>query len=148
LLNYGRTNGSKVAGLSRSFNLEPAIQRWFPEVGDLTTRPPIGALTEKRRVKIDEFWREKFVRTATPTHFVQVMRSESSSEVDVSSIPTMQLLPSILRQTVIPRDVHEAQHIVEVIAGAASHLRGLRAKVPIGAYGRADGLKALEDALL
>jgi len=147
LLRIGSGQTVELAALMRHFNLHPKTQEWFAEVGDLERLPLYSAWTEKRKVYIDDVWKGRAASRARPTHLVSLARRERGSGVRIASLPRAEVLSTLLRQTVIPRDRKIAGEILAAIGATARRLEGLHVEIGEDAYRDPDSLDALERAL-
>jgi hypothetical protein len=137
----------ELGGLVHTCNLHPQTRAWFPEVGDLERLPVYSAWTEKRRVSIDSVWPGGTVAGGRPTHIVQLDRSETYQGVRVLPLAQREILPTLLRQTVLPSDRGVTSQMLRTIADATRDLRGLRIEVGRDAYRDSACLEAFEAAL-
>ncbi|MGH7766766.1 MAG: hypothetical protein ACREQP_04875 [Candidatus Binatia bacterium] len=144
-----RDGGEKIelAALTRHLNLHRKTQEWFAEIGDLERLPLYSTWTEKRKVNIDDVWKGRAASRGSPTHLVSLARRERESGVKIGSLPRAEVLSTLLRQTVIPRDRKIAAEIQSAVAAAARRLQGLRVEIGEEAYRDPDSLDALERAL-
>jgi len=143
-----RADGSpEVRGLTSRFNIAPRTGTWFPELGDLASRPPISPWSDKRRVCITDVWQNCFADTATPTHIVLIQRSEERRATRIEGLKTTDVLSALLRQTVIPADAIAARTILDVLARTARSLRGVRFEIGDDAYSHPEALDALDERL-
>ncbi len=141
--------GSPVLwSLINNFNLHPSVRQWFPEVGDLTVLPRYSAMTEKRKVRVEDIWPEAMLEKARPTHLIEIDRRSDVDGVTVEGLDDRGLLSVILRQTVIPNEPEVAREILTALMATAPRLRGARLSLGEGAYHDDQCLSALEDVLL
>lgn len=143
------TNGKPdVSALLHTFNLHPQTERWFKNVGSLQSRPRYSNFTEKRRVSIDQIPGCFSVDKARLTHIVHLSRSQGSRSVSVSPMPASELLPTMLRQIVIPKDRRIAREIVQTVSQATSGLCGSYVTIGTDAYARPEWLENFEQAVV
>jgi hypothetical protein len=136
-----------VAALLHTFNLHPKTREWFPEVGDLEHLPRYSVWTEKRKVSISSIWSHAPAQLAQPSILISLRRRADAGGVVISRLADREILPTLLRQTVIPCDHATASGIVATVASAAARLRGLSVEVPTDAYRDPEFLQALEGAI-
>jgi len=137
----------EARALLHNFNLHPDTRRWFDEVGDLRTLPVYSAWTEKRRVSVDTVWPGRTLHRHAPTHLIQIVRRDDTSGVAISPLDHGEILSTLLRQTVIPREPTIARRIVTTVAATAKRLTGWRLDVGAEAYRDPECLQPLEVAL-
>jgi hypothetical protein len=147
LLRSGANRRPFLAAVLHTFNLDPSVRAWIPEVGDLERLPTYSAWTEKRKVRVADIWPEAVVSGASPTHLAVVCRTPRSDGVHVERLGPAAVLDTLLRQTVVPNDRHTATSILQTVAATAQLLEGLRVHIPEGAFGDARALDAFEAAL-
>ena len=137
-----------VKALQHSFNLDPWVRTWFPEVGDLEQLPRYSLWTEKRKVRIVDIWPAGVATSACPTHLVQVSRIPEAGGGSIEPLSPTDVLGILLRQTVVPSDPNAARPIVNTVVKTAQRLSGVRVLVPEGAYDDPRVLAAVEEALI
>jgi len=147
LLRIGAGQTVELAALMHHFNLHPKSQEWFVEVGDLQRFPAYSAWTDKRRVNIADIWSGKAASRGRPTHLVSLARLERGSGVKIAPLSRVEVLSTLLRQTVVPRDRKIAGEILSTVAAAARRLEGLHVEIGEDAYYDPHGLDPLERAL-
>lgn len=147
LLSIDGDGRPRLAALIHTFNLHPDCRSWFPEVGDLTRLPRYSAWTDKRKVRIQDVWPSATLDRGEPTHLIELDRSAEFEGIRIEPLPRAEILPRLMRQTVIPRDRGLARRLMATIATAAPRLRGLRVVVGNGAHADPAGLDALDEAL-
>jgi hypothetical protein len=147
LLRIGAGRTVELAALMHHFNLHPKAQEWFAEVGDLRRFPAYSAWTEKRRVQVEDIWPGKAAWRGRPTHLVSLAQREGGTGIKIMPLPRAEILATLLRQTVVPRDRKIAGEILSTVAAAARELEGLRVEIGAEAYRDPGGLEALERAL-
>ena len=146
LLSCG-TGSPTLAALVHTCNLHPQTRAWFPEVGDLRRLPVYSAWTEKRRVPIEAVWPGGTAAGGRPTHIAQLDRSDAYQGIRVMPLAPAEILPTLLRQTVLPNDRGVARQMLQTIADSARHLCGVRVEIGKDAYRDGACLEALEAAL-
>jgi hypothetical protein len=147
LLRSGADRRPFLAAVLHTFNLDPCVRAWIPEVGDLERLPTYSAWTEKRKVRVADVWPEAVVSGASPTHLVVVRRTLRSDRVHVEQLAPAAVLDALLRQTVVPGDRGTAASVLQTVAATAQRLEGLRVHIPEGVFGDARALDAFEAAL-
>lgn len=147
LLRIGARRLPEIAALMHHANLHPKAREWFPEVGDLERLPPYSAWTPKRRVDIRDIWRGKTVSRGCPTHLLSIARREAGSGVRIAALSRADVLSTLLRQTVIPRERTIAAAVLSTIGATARRLEGLHVEIAEDAYRDPDCLEPLEHAL-
>jgi hypothetical protein len=147
LLGLNSTGSAELIGLVHTLNLDPKTQEWFPETGDLHVLPIYSVYSEKRRVRIEDFWPGRTVRRGKPTHLVQINLSNELNSIRTTPIKKEEIFSILLHQTVIPGKATEAKQIISTIAATAGQLKGLRVDVGKNVYNYADCLAPLEAAL-
>jgi hypothetical protein len=147
LLRIGAGQAVELAALMHHFNLDPRAQEWFAEVGDLRRFPAYSAWTEKRRVYVEDIWPGKAAWRGRPTHLVSLVQREGGTGIKITPLQRAEILATLLRQTVVPRDRKIAGEILSTVAAAARELEGLRIEIGAEAYRDPGGLEALERAL-
>jgi hypothetical protein len=138
---------AEVRGLTAQFNLDPQAGAWFPELGDLESKPRLSSWTAKRRVSIGAVWGDCFAASAVPTHVVLLRRLAERVPPRIESLGAREVLSALLRQTVIPADPTAARQILTVVAGAARSMQGVRLEIGDDAYRDPSALRALEEVL-
>jgi hypothetical protein len=145
-----RTDGPspEVRPLLNTLNLHPQTREWLP-VPDIEQLPRYSAMTEKRRVGVLALTRLPLPDAATPTHVICIERTRGHSEVRATPMPQGEILPTLLRQVVIPRDPAIARATLQVIASACARsiTKGVRLQIGDGAYRNAAWIAPLEQAL-
>jgi hypothetical protein len=145
-----RTDGPspQVRPLLNTLNLHPQTRQWLP-VPDIEQLPRYSAMTEKRRVGVQSLTRLPLPETATPTHVVCIERTRGHSEVRATPMAREEILPTLLRQVVIPRDPTIARATLQVVASACARsiTKGVRLQIGDGAYRNPDWSVPLEQAL-
>lgn len=136
-----------VAALLKTFNLHPRTSEWFTELDNLTELPRYSAWTEKRRVGIDAIAPGVARSRAMPTHLIQINRDPSSRTVTVEAMPPQDILPTLLRQIVIPREREVVTQIISVAGAISRHLRGFVLRVGDDVYAHSGWCKPLDQAL-
>ena len=146
LLRIGNDGQPELGALLHSFNLDPNARKWFPEVNNLETMPTHTSFSEKRRIRIDDFWPKRAILKAEPTHILQLVR-DNVYGIHIDPLSTSQILPILLTQTVIPNHAPTANNILSTMAVLARQLKSLRLEVGENAYGDSQSLSELEVAL-
>jgi hypothetical protein len=142
-----RDGKPELAALLHTFNLHPRTREWFPEVGSLERLPRYSAWTEKRKVRANRIWPGVGTLTARPTRLVLLERSDDHAEVRTRSLGRAEMLDTLLRQTVIPRDPQRATPVVGTIATTIAGLAGIRLEIGEGAYSDGNARAAIERAV-
>lgn len=142
-----RKEGNDVIArsLARRFHLHPQSSRWFPEAGDLTKWPTYSRWTDKRVVRIEKLWPDRFEEQSTPRAVVQVERDTLGPPVTLQPLNSVETLNVLLRQVVIPSDAEHARPMVACIASLAGRLRGLSLKIGNDAFSEPATLEQLEN---
>lgn len=125
---------AELRALLHTFNLHPRTSEWFPEVGDLTLLPPYSSWTEKRKFRSDHTWPEASAPRARPTHVVRVRRDGDAQAVRVRELPRSEILPTLLKQIVIPSDRVAAGDILATVAKTVAGVRGIELEIGENAY--------------
>jgi hypothetical protein len=144
LLRKNEEGSADVAALLHNFNLHPRTRDWFPEVGDLTGLPPYSPWTEKRKVSIESIWPATTATGSRPTHLIEVARQSDIRGLKLVPLPQANILPLLMRQTVIPRHRTWATQIMATLATTAAQLQGWRIEIGDDAYERQEYLAELE----
>jgi hypothetical protein len=140
-------DGPVVAALLETFNLHPRTSAWFGGLEDIESLPRYSAWTEKRRVTIESISKDAARFTMKPTHVVRLMRDGSPGSITAEPMPPADVLPTLLKQVVIPHDAEAARHILRVVSTTAASLRGLVLHVGDDAYASAGWANAIDEAL-
>jgi hypothetical protein len=135
--------------LLNTLNLHPQTREWLP-VPNIEQLPRYSAMTEKRRVGVQSLTRKPLPDAATPSHVICIERTRGHSGVYAMPMSRDEILPTLLRQVVIPRDTAAARETLQVIATACARsvTRGVRLQIGDGAYRDPDWLAPLERALV
>jgi hypothetical protein len=147
LLDLDLERRPRVAAMIDRFNLHPQSRRWFPELGDLTGLPRYSAWTDKRKVSAEAVWPGAVARRGCPTHLLRLERREDARGISVRPMPQAEILPTLLRQTVIPSHRAIAGPILAVVAAAAQRLEGLDLVIGKEAYATPGWSAPLVEAL-
>ncbi len=147
LLDLDEERAPRVAALIDRFNLHPQSRRWFPEIGDLTGLPRYSAWTDKRKVSAEAIWPGAVTTRGRPTHLLRLDRRDDVQGIEVRPMPTAEILPTLLRQTVVPSHRASAGPILAVVAATAGRLRGLDLVIGKEAYATPGWSAPLEAAL-
>jgi len=126
-----------LSALQDTFNLDPAIRHWLPEVGDLTALPRYSSWTDKRRVRLADIWPGALELHAEPTKLVELQRDDGMQGLRLSPLGRNETLALLLRQTVVPGDRATARQILEGVGRMAARLAGVRVIVGRDAYAEA-----------
>ncbi len=144
----GQHNGELVAGaIKQILNLDPAVVRWFPEVGDLRSLPEYSTWSPKRRVPLTRFWPRAAARVTRPTHVIVVDRRPDSGSVQVQPLSEGDTMAALMRQTVVPLDPTVAQPVLAALATVARRVRGFRVEIPDDAYADPHAMDTVEAAI-
>lgn len=136
-----------LASMLQTFNLDPNTRRWF-EVGDIESLPRYSAWTQKRRIRVDTLGANRTAERATPTHLLAIRRTSNHHNIAVTRMQKRDVLPALLRQTVIPTDREAASAILDTAMRCAKGLRGVNVEVGDDAYGYPGQIASLEKAVL
>jgi hypothetical protein len=134
LLRTGDDGRPELAALLHTFNLHPRTSEWLPEVGDLEQLPVYSSWTEKRKVRAGDLWPDAVALAARPTHVVDLQRDDGVDGVHVAALATADVLPLLLRQTVVPTDRDVARTILSTLAATSRHVTGVRLRIGRDAY--------------
>ncbi len=138
-------NGVAARALAQRFHLHPASSRWFPDAGDLDAWPRYSRWTDKRAVRIDEFWPDRLLDHAIPAGVVQLERIENGLLVE--PLDRINTLNTLLRQVSIPSDAEHARPLVSCIAATAGQVNSALMKIGNEAYADPAGVDRIEEAL-
>lgn len=145
-----RTDGGRaqLRPLLNTLNLHPQTRDWLP-VPDIEHLPRYSAMTEKRRVGVQMLTSAPLPDSASPTHLISIERTHETDGVSAVPMARSEILPTLLRQIVIPRDAAAAREMLQVaaLACARSITAGIRLRVGYGAYRNPDWIAPLERAL-
>ena len=136
-----------VAAIKHMFNVDPAVRRWFPEVGDLRALSEYSAWTPKRRVSLRSFWPLAPATEMSATHLLTLERRPGEHGIGVSVMTTADSISTLLHQSVIPRDPRIAGPIARTLATLAQRISAMRVTVGDDAYSDPDALLAVDEAL-
>ena len=136
-----------IAALLKTFNLHPKTSTWFSGLENIHDLPRYSAWTEKRHVAIDAIARGVARSHATPTHLIQIERHHSSQAVVLESMDSRDILPTLLRQVVIPCEREVVTQIVSVASTISKNLHGFVMRIGEDVYARAGWWKPLDQAL-
>ena len=144
-----RSDGSPslVAAIKLMLNVDPAVETWFPEVGDLTGLPEYSAWTVKRRVALESLWPKASQLTMRPTTIVALQRRTGVQGFVIEPMDAADTLATLLRQTVIPHDRAQARWIMSELAACAGAAAGVRVIVGDGAYADPAAIERVAEAL-
>ncbi len=147
LLRITKNGRPELAALLHSVNLDPKTRKWFPEVRGIEQMPTHTSFSDKRRIRMEDFWPKKAILRDEPTHLFQLVLSQDLDGIGISTLTNTELLPILLTQTVIPNHTETAKQILSTLAVAAARLNGLRVDIGPDAYGNSQGLSGLEAAV-
>ncbi len=147
LLRKNSSGKMQLRALVHAFNLYPHAREWFPEIGDLKSRPHYSVWTEKRKVRIEDIWPGSTIKKDIPSHLVNIVLDNTVPGIEVTSLAQSDILFILLRQTVIPTHPETARYIVRSISETARRLKGITARIGPNAYASADALIPLEEVL-
>ena len=139
--------GTTLRSLLQTFNLDPATRRWF-DFGDLEALPRYSAWTTKRRVPLDQIAPGTARDQAKPTHIVQITRNPKTTGILAREMPKQHMLPTLLKQIVLPADREVAAWIVREAAACTRQLQGVILEIGDDAYAQPRWLHNIEEALL
>jgi hypothetical protein len=137
----------RVVAIKHMLNVDPLVQRWFPEIGDLTALPQYSAWTPKRRVSMARLLPAAPATEMVATHLLLIDRQTGASGITVSPMSSADAISALLHQSVVPHDPRVAAPIARTLATLGQRLTGLRATVGDDAYADAEALAAVEEAL-
>lgn len=131
-----RSDGTEplIGGLKHMLNVDPAVDAWFPEIGDLRGLPEYSAWTIKRRVSTTSLWPDSTAASMRPTTIVSLERMAGRGTFELESMDSGRTVATLLRQTVIPHSAAEARWITGALATCARGAIGVRLKVGDDAY--------------
>ena len=131
-----RTDGSQplIAALKHVLNVDPSVDAWFPEIGDLRGLPEYSAWTPKRRVPLTSLWPDSTAYSMRPTTIVSLERRPGAKRFEIAPMDAGATLATLLRQTVIPRNPDQARWITRELALCARGAYGIRLLVGDDAY--------------
>ena len=115
-------------------NVDPKVDAWFPEVGDLRGLPEYSAWSPKRRVALTSLWPDAGALSMRPTTIVSLERRPGSMAPETEPMDMASTLDTLLRQTVIPSDPAQARWIIAELAACAARASGVRLVVGDDAY--------------
>jgi hypothetical protein len=147
LLRIGEGDQPELAALLHSFNLDPKARKWFPEAKNLESMPTHTAFSDKRRIRLNDFWPKRAILRGTPTHLFQLVLRNDLQDIRIEPLASSEILPTLLTQTVIPNHPQTASQILSTLAVAARRLKGFRVEVGIDAYHNSLALSKLEAAV-
>ncbi|HUP83127.1 MAG TPA: hypothetical protein VM284_02940 [Candidatus Limnocylindria bacterium] len=123
-----------IGALKHMLNVDPAVDAWFPEVGDLRGLPEYSASTVKRRVSLASLWPDSAASSMRPTTIVSLERRPGAGTFAVQPMDGAARIATLLRQTVIPTDPDQARWITRELAACAGKAAGVRLIVGDDAY--------------
>jgi hypothetical protein len=131
-----RTGGAQplIVAVKHMLNVDPRVDAWFPEVGDLRGRPAYSAWSPKRRVGLGELWPDSPAFAMRPTTIVNLERHQGPGALTATAMDPAATIGTLLRQTVIPLDPEEARWITSELVACARHATGVRLVVGDDAY--------------
>jgi hypothetical protein len=131
-----RSEGSQatVAALKLMLNVDPAVEAWFPEIGDLRDLPEYSAWTPKRRVALESLWPCSTQLTMRPTTIVALQRRRGVGTFRIEPMDATETIATLLKQTVIPHDPSQARWIAGELVACARRSAGVRIEVGDDAY--------------
>jgi hypothetical protein len=147
LLRLNLSQGSELLALVHSFNLDPIVRKWFPELANIKAFPADSPLDQKRRVRIDDIWPGRTIRSSSPTHLLEIGVRDNLGSVKVTSIKESDILSVLLHQTAIPKDLRTANQIVSILAPIAIYLKGFRVEMGRDAYDESRFPAQIEDII-
>jgi hypothetical protein len=137
----------RVAAVKHMLNVDPVVQRWFPEVGDLSALPEYSAWTVKRRVSLRAFWPSAPATEMSATHLIAIERRPDARGISVSAMAPADAISTLLHQSVVPRDPRIAGPIARTLATLAQRVKAVRVTMGDDAYVDPSALTAVEDAV-
>ncbi|MEP7360077.1 MAG: hypothetical protein ABI744_00725 [Chloroflexota bacterium] len=126
--------GSFIVGIKHMLNVDPSVDAWFPEIGDLRGLPEYSAWTPKRRIGLSSLWPDSPAFAMRPTTVISLERRPGPGAMSAEEMDPAATIGTMLRQTVIPRDPDEARWITRELAACARGTRGIRLVVGDQAY--------------
>jgi hypothetical protein len=131
-----RTDGSEplVGALKHMLNVDPAVDAWFPEIGNLRGLPEYSAWTPKRRVALTALWPDSTVASMRPTTILSLERRTGTVGFTMEAMDATATVAALLRQTVIPTDPDEARWITGTLAACARGASGVKVILGDDAY--------------
>ncbi len=136
-----------VASLLLTFNLDPRTSQWFSKMPELAALPRYSEWTDKRRVSVEDVLPGCTLDEAAPTHVVSVVRNRTRSGTRTTAMQSRDILPTLLKQIVLPSDRCAAAEIVGAIATVARNVRGFVFEVGDDAYRDPSWLNSFDGAL-
>jgi hypothetical protein len=136
-----------VNAIKHVLNVDPAVARWFPEVGDLSAVPQYSAWTLKRRVALADLWPSAAATEMTASSLLVIERRTDARGVAVAPISTPDAISALLHQSVIPTDPRVARPITRALATLGQRVSAFRVTVGDDAYADHEALTVVEDAL-
>lgn len=140
-------DGPVAAALLETFNLHPKTATWFAGLDAIESLPRYSAWTEKRRVSIDSIARDGARFCTKPTHVARLARDGEPGRIRVEAMAQHDVLPTLLKQIVIPHDAEAARHILRVASAAAASLTGLVVHIGDDAYATRGWADAISEAV-
>jgi hypothetical protein len=123
-----------IGALKHVLNVDPAVDAWFPEVGDLRSLPEYSAWTPKRRVSLTSLWPDSIAYSMQPTTIISLERHADVRAFVAEPMDAGATIATLLRQTVIPSDPVQARWIMGELAACVRQAVGLRLTVGDDAY--------------
>jgi hypothetical protein len=123
-----------IGALKHMLNVDPAVDAWFPEIGDLRGLPEYSASTVKRRVALESLWSGSTAASMRPTTIISLERTASRGALKVAAMDAGATVSTLLRQTVIPTDPEQARWITRELAACSRAAVGIRLVVGDDAY--------------
>ncbi len=139
---------SHLIGLLQTFNLHPRTASWFSAIDDLEDLPRYSAWTEKRRVGVESIVPGGAIADAVATHIVRIVREGAAQPARATAMESGEVLPTLLKQIVMPNDRDAAREILQGAARCAATLRGVIFEVGDDAYRDRAWLPIFEHAVL
>ena len=144
-----RTDGAQpvIGALKHVLNVDPAVDAWFPEVGDLRDLPEYSAWTIKRRVPMASLWPDSTAVSMRPTTIISLERTPGAGTFGLEPMDSGSTVATLLRQTVIPNSPDEARWIIRELAACVRGATGFRLRVGDAAYVKPQSIAHVADAL-
>ena len=136
-----------VRALLQTFNLHPQTREWFPEFGDLSRFPTYSAWTDKRRVPLASLCPQGVIESANPTHIALLDRRDALKGIRIRQLSDSEIIPLLLRQTVIPKEPRVGRQILQTLAALGRTLRGLHIEIGRDAYRDPACVEAVDAAI-
>ena len=138
----------ELRALLHIFNMHPEAERWFEQLAELRSYPEYSIWTPKRRLPIETFWPDSRAYCSRPTHLIQIKPIETKGVMELHPMSQTQVLDSLLRQTVIPKEPHVARKILGTVSQTAFTLNGYEMHLGREIYATSEKLEEFQRTLL